>query len=210
MYCPPTKHNCALDTRVLNPRYMAPPTIIFLNGTSSAGKTSIAHALQKIMDEPYLYFASDAFRPMLPPYREELGWDVDAVWDTLRYGFYKCIAAMYETGNSLVADHSITRPHLLRACAVTLAPCRAYFVGVYCPFEVAEQRERERESATIGLAKEHFDRVHQHGIYDLTVDTSQLTPEESARQIADFVASQKPTAFGQLCSAPHTNLRTTP
>ena len=48
------------------------PTTIFLNGTSSAGKTSIAKALQATMNDPYLYFSADIRKPMLPPYREGL------------------------------------------------------------------------------------------------------------------------------------------
>jgi len=34
---------------------MAPGRIIYLNGTSSAGKSSIAAALQEILAEPYLH-----------------------------------------------------------------------------------------------------------------------------------------------------------
>jgi chloramphenicol 3-O-phosphotransferase len=45
---------------------MTQGTIIFLNGTSSSGKTSIARALQKSLDEPYLYLSVDSFLDMLP------------------------------------------------------------------------------------------------------------------------------------------------
>lgn len=40
--------------------------IIYLNGISNAGKTSIAKALQLVMDEPYLFTGLDLFIWMLP------------------------------------------------------------------------------------------------------------------------------------------------
>jgi len=40
--------------------------IIFLNGTSSSGKTSLARALQRELEEPFLYYSSDTFATFLP------------------------------------------------------------------------------------------------------------------------------------------------
>jgi chloramphenicol 3-O phosphotransferase len=40
--------------------------VVLLNGTSSAGKTSIAKALQAIMDTPYLHTGIDHFLPRIP------------------------------------------------------------------------------------------------------------------------------------------------
>ena len=37
-------------------------TILFLNGTSSAGKTTLSRALQELLDEPYQHIALDQFR----------------------------------------------------------------------------------------------------------------------------------------------------
>ncbi len=45
---------------------MSQGTIIFLNGTTSAGKTSTARMLQTIMAEPYLEAGIDTFLWMLP------------------------------------------------------------------------------------------------------------------------------------------------
>ena len=42
-------------------------TIILLNGIGSAGKSSIAKALQQITREPFLHFSMDVFLEMLPP-----------------------------------------------------------------------------------------------------------------------------------------------
>jgi chloramphenicol 3-O phosphotransferase len=42
----------------------APGQIIFLNGTSSSGKTSIAQELLRVLDRPYFHMAVDAFGSM--------------------------------------------------------------------------------------------------------------------------------------------------
>lgn len=55
------------------PRHMLPHPgmVIVLNGASSAGKTSIAKALQAKLDAPYHHVQLDAFRAMEPPgYRD--------------------------------------------------------------------------------------------------------------------------------------------
>ena len=40
--------------------------VIFLNGSSSAGKTTLAIMLQQLLDEPYQHIALDQFRDGLP------------------------------------------------------------------------------------------------------------------------------------------------
>ena len=46
---------------------MGQGNVVLLNGTSSAGKSSIATALQEIMETPYLHTGIDHFLPRLPP-----------------------------------------------------------------------------------------------------------------------------------------------
>jgi chloramphenicol 3-O phosphotransferase len=73
------------------------------------------------------------------------------------------------------------------------------FVGVRCPLEVAKQREQERGDRTLGLVEAHYDIVHSHGIYDLEIDTSVLTPTECASRIKDRLQNgPPPTAIQKL------------
>src|SRR5215216_857579 len=44
---------------------MAPGTIIYLNGTSSSGKTSITHTLSQQLNQPYLHCPIDLFEQMI-------------------------------------------------------------------------------------------------------------------------------------------------
>jgi len=154
---------------------MTPPTIIFLNGTSSSGKTSIAKALQATLEEPYVYFSADIRKPMLPPFRDGLGWDVDVTLSNLRHGYYACISALNDCGNFVIADQAIEDPAWMIQCARTLVGRTAFLIGVRCPQEIAERRELERGDRTSGLVASQVDTVHRIGIYDLDVDTSVLS-----------------------------------
>src|SRR5215213_4224367 len=49
------------DARRLTPDASPRGRIILLNGTGSAGKTSIARALQALFEEPYLHLGMDCF-----------------------------------------------------------------------------------------------------------------------------------------------------
>jgi chloramphenicol 3-O phosphotransferase len=177
---------------------MSGPTIIFLNGTSSSGKTSIARALQATLEEPYLYFSADIRKPMLPPYREGRGWSVADILGKLRHGYYGCIATLSGFGNYVIADQAVERPEWMVQCAEALLHTRTFLIGVRCPREVAESRERERADRTLGLVNEQFDVVHQLGVYDIEVDSSALTPEECAERIKAYVSSHEPAALKQI------------
>lgn len=181
------------------------PTLLFLNGTSSAGKTSIALALQATLDDPYLYFSADIRKTLLPPFREGLGWRVDEILTCLRNGYYGCLAAFLQSGNSVITDQAIEQPEWMTLCAEILAPTRTFLIGVRCPLEVAEARERARGDRSLGLVQCHFHLVHQVGIYDLEIDSSLLTPEECAERIKAYIAEHEPTALQRILARANTD-----
>lgn len=70
--------------------------IIFLDGTSSSGKSSIASELLKVLDVPYFHLAVDAFGAMRSVERT-LELDGPAVTEVLcrtRAGFHRAVAGM--------------------------------------------------------------------------------------------------------------------
>ncbi len=171
---------------------MSNGTIVILNGTSSCGKTSIIHALQTLLDEPYLEAGIDKFIWMLPDryldyplWNKVLGLAVQAgpVGHSLIAGMHQAIAALSRAGNNVVADHVLVEPQWLQECANLFCDLPAFLVGIHCPLPILEQRERERKTRTLGQAKAQFGLVHAHCIYDLEVDTSVYSPEECALQI---------------------------
>jgi chloramphenicol 3-O phosphotransferase len=133
---------------------MAPKgRIIILNGVGSAGKNSIAKALQKIAATPWLHIEMDAFCAMLPElyqdhsegfaYRatEEDGKpvviiDTGPVGARVMRGMRRAIAAMAAEGNDLIVDDVLLGDARADYEAV-LAGFETHWVGVMAPLEDA-------------------------------------------------------------------------
>jgi chloramphenicol 3-O phosphotransferase len=185
-----------------------PSRVIFLNGTSSSGKTTLARAIQDESDIPFVYWGIDTLFGSVPP-----NWgggrdgplNRDGFWYdrtgrdagghpivVIRYGqvgrrmlHSSCAAAaaFAHGGDHLVIDEMLLSPDLLPIWMNALAGLDIQLVCVTCPLAVAEQRELTRGNE-IGLARGHFHTVHYHGYtYDTIVDTTQGTPAELARAV---------------------------
>lgn len=165
--------------------------IIFLNGVSSSGKSTIAKLLQKRLAEPFLHMQLDAFIDMLPHVDDELVLKMAP-------GFHRSIAAMARAGNNVIADHVLVADgDWLREC-VHLLTGYVLFVGLHCPLPELERREKDRDARRQGFARAQFDIVHSGKVYDVEFDTSQLKPAECVQEIVTFYSDQEPTAFPQL------------
>lgn len=172
--------------------------IILLNGASSAGKTSILQALQEVLDAPYLNAGIDKFIFMLPDrYLERPLWDEvlgrttqagplgqpGPLGSQLMAGMHQAIATLARAGNHVIVEHVLVEPGWLRECAQLFCDLPTFFVGVRCPLEILEARERARDNRTFGQARAQLAAVHTPGVYDLEVDTSCFSPLECALQI---------------------------
>lgn len=183
-------------------------TIIFINGTSSSGKTSLLKALQNQLQEPYLDMGIDRFIWMLPKrYLDRPLWDdvlgkahqSGPVGLTLFSGMHHAIAAAALRRNNVVADHVFVEKAWVDECANLFADINAYLIGVHCPLEILEQRERDRKDRTLGQARAQFEVIHKYTKYDLEVDTSLLSPTECAEKVIERLKSA-PLAFKYLKS----------
>lgn len=176
--------------------------IILLNGASSAGKTTLAKAIQARIAEPFWHVASDQFveAGMLPGRREEGGMFAWPVQRPLFFSaFHRCLPAIASAGNNIVVDHVIEFDWWMRELVELLAPFDVFLVGVHCPLPELERRERERGDRTIGEARDHAEVVHTFGPYDFELDSSLATPERNARSIiAAWQARRKPSAFQRM------------
>jgi chloramphenicol 3-O phosphotransferase len=187
--------------------------IIFLNGTSSAGKTTLAKALQARLltaDPPrlYLHFSVDHYLQKLPAdlFRDDLSRPeaITEVFMTmfprLLDGFHRSLAAAADAGlTDLIVDHVLQERAWHEACVHLLADYPVLFVGVMCPLEELERREKLRPERQPGQARKQLPDVHVHGAYDLAVDTSVLTVEECVdRVLATLADPPSPGAFKPL------------
>ena len=197
--------------------------IIFLNGSSSAGKTTIALMLQQILDEPYQHIALDQFRDGMPGrYRGlnspdgspgAMGLNVVPTQlegqrvTQIRFGSHgeqvlrgmrRAVAAFAGAGNNVIIDDLLFKPEYLLDYAQALVNLDAWLIGVRCSLEEVNRRELTRTGRFPGTATSHFHEVHAHGArYDLEVDTSHATPRACAELIVERLRD-RPTAFEEL------------
>jgi chloramphenicol 3-O phosphotransferase len=188
--------------------------VIFLNGSSSAGKTTLAIMLQQLLEEPYQHIALDQFRDGMPGrFRGlnspegtpgERGLNVvptekDSEMVTeIRFGEHgeqilrgmrRAIAAFAREGNNVIIDDILFKPEYLQDYARALQGIPTWFIGIRCTLDVVNQREALRTGRFPGTAKSHFHEVHAHNAgYDLEIDTSDTSPQECAELILECLS----------------------
>jgi len=172
---------------------------VVLNGASSAGKTSIARAVQRLRGEPVLHAPLDTFTdmfdwPSIPDREERLRCHRAGVDN-----FHSALAILAANPFFLVVDHVLEQHAWLEATLGALAVRTVFLVGVRCPLPVLESRERARGDRRTGLARFQFERVHEAKTYDLEVDTSTASAQECAAAIlalVDNAAGARPAPHG--------------
>lgn len=150
--------------------------------------------------EPFLHIKFDAFLEMLPTsmfgHQDGIVFDqkqVDGkpsvtiemgpVLNNALRGMRSAVAALASEDNNQIVDDVMLGVADQAHYRKVLGDTETYFVGLFAPLEVLEQRERDRGDRLEGLARWQFDRVH-HGVeYDLEIESSRLTPEECAKKI---------------------------
>lgn len=200
--------------------------VILLNGCSSAGKTTLALALQNQLKAPYQHVALDQFRDGMPGRVRGLnsppgdpgasGLNVvpgklNGKWVThIRFGDYgervlagmrRTVAALTELGCNVIVDDLLFERAYLDDYVQVLNPDKTWFIGVKCSLDVVHQREALRPGRFPGTAVSHYEQVHAHGAaYDLEVDTSDAKVADLSLAIIERLQSP-PTAFRALHSA---------
>lgn len=180
--------------------------VIFLNGTSSSGKTTIAKSLQEKLREPYMYVSIDHYFHMYPdwflnPTTQNGAMVLAQLTPAIISGLHQSVAALAHAGNNVIVDHLLQDKGALEECVEKWVGLDVLFVGVKCPLKVAEQREKKRGNRNIGTARSQFEIVHAHGLYDIEIDTSKLTVDECVTRIMELVYDKpKESAFQELAS----------
>jgi chloramphenicol 3-O phosphotransferase len=193
---------------------------VFLNGTSSSGKTTLARALQQRLPLPFLHVALDQFRDGLPDrYRglnspegtsgaQGLNVVPDAASGITRIvfgehgqrmlkGMRRAMATMVQSGNNIIIDDIILESAFLHDYLGVFDGLPLYFVGVRCPPHVIEEREAARPGRFPGTAMGHLEVCHAHDSYDIEVNTSTHDPASCASQVITRM-QQPPVAFDRL------------
>jgi chloramphenicol 3-O phosphotransferase len=179
------------------------PLLIVLNGTSSAGKTTLATSLQKRFSTPVQVSGVDTFLALQPdsmfappgsgvatdgftwcPVQVEgqQAWAVrpGLKGEALMRAVHAYWAACAAEGIAQVIDHVLLSEAMALDLQERLADFDPMYVAVRCPLDVVDQRERDRGDRLLGQGRGIGATVHDFLTCDVDVDTSVLRPEEAA------------------------------
>lgn len=184
--------------------------VIFLNGISSSGKTSIVKAIQHISPIPFLHFGVDTLIDMMP--NQWLSFNEkgkDGCWfesyendygraTSCHSGVYgktvfdmgmKLVETILDCNLNLIIDEVVWEQEKMDLYHSILSQYKTTFIRIECSRESAQEREILRGDREIGLANDQFDRLELVKYnYDLKIDTDKLNSFESAKQILNLIS----------------------
>jgi chloramphenicol 3-O phosphotransferase len=163
------------------------PAAIVLHGPTSAGKSSLARALQDSAAVPAFHVALDAFvtmsrrRDMRSAEEQRHAYHIHC--DNLRSALARLVQSQFE----IIVDLVLRDESELHACLRILSGRPMYLVGVWAPLDVLEERECRRDDRASGMAREQINHPAFGRDYDVVIDTSMCTPMEGAAVIRRFI-----------------------
>ena len=166
-------------------RQMEKGRIIFLNGVTSSGKTSIVEALQARKDVFFYVVANDLFQEMVgEEYLRENYWKYLGDVIIMMYHTAKLFSDM---GKNVLIDGVLVEregvaPHYEQLLGI-LRDNPLDIVEVYCPLEICRQRNIARGDRYETQSEEQAELMAKDIRYSLRVDTGSHSPEECAEQI---------------------------
>lgn len=172
---------------------------LVLNGGSSSGKTTLAKALQELLDGYWLRLSVDTLIDAAPQRLTEIGGGLEIAEDgSIMVGpEFRELDRQWSTGVAAMAHagaHVIIEDNFLGGRASqqrwldVLGDLPVGWIGVRCPSDVAAERETKRGDRPAGMAAQQADSVHQGVAYDLEVDTSIGDVDKLARTVRDHFA----------------------
>ncbi len=185
--------------------------VVVLNGSSSAGKSTLAAVLQAtwaLAGHCWVIFAWDDFVPRLPNrWRGVPGAVGDRSADGCRYrinrkhpnvealievgptgrqmlhAYHRAIAAVARSGVNVIVEEVLISEWEQEDWADALEGIDVRWVAVRCDVDIVERREVERRDRYRGLARGTARVTHRYPNYDIEVDTTSLAAEAVADQI---------------------------
>ena len=159
--------------------------IIYLNGVTSSGKTSIVEALQARRDVFFYVVANDLFQEMIG--EEYLQEDYWKYLGEVIIMMYKTATLFSDMGKNVIIDSILVEregvePQYERLKEI-LGDNPLDIVEVYCPLDICRQRNIDRGDRYESQSDEQAELMAKDIRYSMRVDTSLLSPEECADKI---------------------------
>ena len=167
--------------------------ILFLNGVTSAGKTSIVEALQERDDVFFYVVANDLFQQMVgDKFLRENYWHYLSEVILLMYHTAKLYSDMgkHVLIDGILVERPEITPHYGQLLDI-LKDNPLDVVEVYCPLEVCRERNLRRGDRGEFQSQEQATLMAQGIRYAMRVDTSLYSPEECANQIVNALFCKK-------------------
>lgn len=184
------------------------PQVIFLNGPTSSGKTTLAKALQNRLETPFLYISLDQIIEMMPAKVNQwiddpnlVGFgsrhriDVDGsplseliigpFAARMRASFVSICSLLLGNDYSLIIDDIFFQAQDIEKWERGLQNINVLWVYLASPLEVLEEREKIRGNPR-GCARYQYLHAFQKDIYDIVIDTSSTTLEECVDLILNY------------------------
>ena len=159
--------------------------IIFLNGVTSSGKTSIVEALQERDDVFFYVVANDLFQEMVgDKFLREDYWKYLSEVIIMMYHTAKLYSDMGKNVliDGILVERDEIKPHYQQLMEI-LKENPLDIVEVYCPLDICRERNIARGDRYETQSDEQHELMAQNVKYSLRVDTSVNSPEECAEMI---------------------------
>ena len=175
--------------------------IIVINGPSSSGKTTLALALQKQFDIPFIRFSFDLFLDHNAFPMEQIRNGMFS-WDSMRpavfAGLHQCLPALATAGNNIIFDHISETKMWLHNLISLVSGLDVFFVGLHCSLPELERREMQRGDRRTGEARQDFESVHSITSYDLELNSENALDENVAILIRAWKVRKRPSALDRM------------
>jgi chloramphenicol 3-O phosphotransferase len=102
-------------------------------------------------------------------------------------GMHRAIAAYAKAGNNVIVDYIMYDPSWLNDLQSVLSDVSVISVGVTASLPVVQQREKMRATSPEGHARSIYNTVHQGWKYDLEINSDEMTPEQIADKIDEYM-----------------------
>jgi len=183
------------------PKSPASGKIIIINGPSSSGKTTLALALQKRLDIPFIRFSFDLFVdhqsfPMEQIRNGTFSWE--AMRPAVFRGLHQSLPALATAGNNIIFDHIIETKPWLHELISLIAELDVFFVGLHCSLPELERREVQRGDRRKGEAEMDLKTVHGITSYDLELNSENPLEENVSLLIEAWRERKRPSALDQM------------
>lgn len=185
--------------------------IVFLNGPSSAGKTSIANKLQETASHNFMQIGIDRVISMMPDHLNDwtgkhsakgFWWQINLdengkacskimlgdFAEKVSKSFFSMTKSLLNDGHNVIIDEICLEQKKAYNWQALLSNFDTYYVGITADLKELEEREKARDNRMIGSARSQIELVHTVGFkYNLIIDSSKKTVTESAKMILNLL-----------------------